>query len=98
MSNSIVGQQCSGKVQWFNSDKGFGFIAFPEGEGKDIFVHYSSILVSGYKTLQDGDEVDFVVSEGSGQRLQASQVTVTSRTLNGSGNERKSHKDRPKKK
>lgn len=46
-----------GKVKWFNNDKGFGFIEYKEGE--DIFVHYSSILSGGYKTLVEGQYVEF---------------------------------------
>lgn len=46
-----------GKVKWFNNDKGFGFIEYKENE--DIFVHYSSILSSGYKTLVEGQYVEF---------------------------------------
>ena len=46
-----------GKVKWFNNDKGFGFIEYKEGE--EIFVHYSSILSSGYKTLVEGQYVEF---------------------------------------
>lgn len=46
-----------GKVKWFNNDKGFGFIEYKENE--DIFVHYSSILTDGYKTLVEGQYVEF---------------------------------------
>lgn len=46
-----------GKVKWFNNEKGFGFIEHESGE--DIFVHYSSILSSGYKTLVEGQYVEF---------------------------------------
>lgn len=95
---SSVGSVCAGKVAWFDTDKGFGFIAYPEGGGKDIFVHYSSILTSGYKTLRDGDEVEFTISEGSGGRLQASQVAVTSRKQNGSSNDRPPSKGQKQKK
>jgi len=46
-----------GKVKWFNNDKGFGFIEYKENE--DIFVHYSSIMSGGYKTLVEGQYVEF---------------------------------------
>ncbi len=52
-----------GTVKWFNADKGFGFIA-PEDGGKDLFVHHSEIQTNGYATLNDGQEVEFVVGEG----------------------------------
>ena len=61
-----------GKVKWFNESKGFGFIE-QEG-GKDIFVHYSAIQSSGFKTLAEGDVVEFDVVEGP-KGLQASKVT-----------------------
>ncbi len=61
-----------GKVKWFNESKGFGFIE-QEG-GKDIFVHYSAIQSSGFKTLTEGDVVEFDVVEGP-KGLQASKVT-----------------------
>jgi len=51
-----------GKVKWFNPRKGYGFIA--AADGKDVFVHYSSITSQGYKTLDEGDEVSFDVVEG----------------------------------
>lgn len=47
----------SGKVKWFNDKKGFGFIA--QDSGQDVFVHHSSILGSGYKTLNEGESVTF---------------------------------------
>lgn len=52
-----------GKVKWFNETKGFGFIE-PEGGGKDVFVHYSSIQDQGFKTLREGQEVRFEVTDG----------------------------------
>jgi CspA family cold shock protein len=51
-----------GKVKWFNPRKGYGFIEGPEG--RDIFVHYSSISGDGYRTLVEGDDVTFDVVEG----------------------------------
>lgn len=60
-----------GKVKWFNNSKGFGFIEREEGD--DVFVHYTSIGGDGYKTLDEGDEVEFEVVEGP-KGLQASNV------------------------
>ena len=51
-----------GKVKWFNARKGFGFIAAPDG--RDVFVHYSSISGDGYKALEEGDSVTFEIVEG----------------------------------
>jgi Cold shock proteins len=52
----------SGKVKWFNESKGFGFIT--GDDGSDVFVHYSSIDGSGFKTLAEGDSVTFEVENG----------------------------------
>ena len=52
----------SGTVKWFNESKGYGFIT--SDDGSDIFVHYSSIQGDGFKTLVEGDKVDFDVEEG----------------------------------
>ncbi|MEE8185081.1 MAG: cold shock domain-containing protein [Thermodesulfobacteriota bacterium] len=51
-----------GKVKWFNDTKGYGFIETDSGD--DIFVHYSAITGEGFKTLKEGDEVEFEVTEG----------------------------------
>ena len=53
----------TGTVKWFNDQKGFGFIARSNGE-KDVFVHHSAILGQGYKSLKEGDRVEFEVTEG----------------------------------
>ena len=52
-----------GKVKWFNNSKGYGFIEHPEGGG-DIFVHYSAIQGQGYKTLAEGQVVQFELIQG----------------------------------
>ncbi len=52
-----------GKVKWFNPEKGFGFIT--TGEGKDVFVHFSAIKSEGFKTLNEGQDVTFDVTEGN---------------------------------
>ena len=62
-----------GKVKWFNSEKGFGFIT--SEEGKDIFVHFSAIQADGYKTLEEGQNVSFEITEGN-RGLQAVNVVV----------------------
>ncbi len=52
-----------GTVKWFNGEKGFGFIA-PESGAKDVFVHYSSIQVDGYRTLKEDQKVEFLIVQG----------------------------------
>ena len=54
--------QYKGKVKWFNNAKGYGFIG--REDGPDVFVHYSSIQLDGYKTLKEGDDVEFDIVQG----------------------------------
>jgi CspA family cold shock protein len=53
----------TGTVKWFNAEKGFGFIAQPDG-GADVFVHHSAIQMSGYRSLEEGQQVEFELQEG----------------------------------
>lgn len=63
-----------GTVKWFNSEKGFGFIA-PNDGGKDLFVHHTSIQTRGFRTLDEGQQVEFEVEQGD-KGLQAVNVTA----------------------
>lgn len=60
-----------GKVKWFSAEKGFGFIEVPDSP--DIFVHFSAIQSDGFKTLNEGQEVEFEITEGA-RGPQASNV------------------------
>jgi CspA family cold shock protein len=61
-----------GTVKWFNSEKGYGFIASPDGP--DVFVHYSAIQSEGFRTLDEGDKVEFEIQAGRDGRSQAADV------------------------
>jgi len=68
-----------GKVKWFNNEKGYGFINYEVD--KDIFVHYSSILLEGYKSLNENDEVEFDLVE-TDKGLQAKNVRLVKEKIN----------------
>jgi CspA family cold shock protein len=65
-----------GTVKWFNSEKGYGFIARESGE-KDVFVHFSAIVSDGYKTLKEEQQVEFSVVQGA-KGPQAQDVKILS--------------------
>jgi CspA family cold shock protein len=64
-----------GAVKWFNGDKGYGFIA-AEGRGSDVFVHFSAITGGGYRILEEGQKVEFDITQGQ-KGPQAENVKVT---------------------
>ena len=57
-----MSERINGTVKWFNPDKGFGFIS--QESGPDVFVHYSEIQDSGYRSLNEGDKVEFTLAQG----------------------------------
>ena len=65
--------QVNGTVKWFNADKGFGFIE--QEQGPDVFVHFKSIQVEGFKTLKEGQNVQFDIEDGQ-KGPQAANVKV----------------------
>jgi CspA family cold shock protein len=73
--SSMAGERIQGTVKWFNSSKGFGFIA--HDGGKDVFVHFSAISMDGYRTLAEGERVEFSI-EDSPKGPQATNVVKAS--------------------
>jgi CspA family cold shock protein len=75
-ARSAVSKECSvaqGTVKWFNNEKGYGFIAVDGGQ--DVFVHYSAIQSDGYRSLEEGQRVQFEVAQGpKGPQADAVQV------------------------
>ncbi len=61
--NLMEGNTMTGTVKWFNNQKGYGFIS--DSEGNDIFVHYTGLVMDGFKTLEEGQAVEFEVTEGA---------------------------------
>lgn len=68
-----MSERIQGTVKWFNSTKGFGFIA--RAGAPDVFVHYSAIQSNGYRSLEEGQKVEFTLEQGP-KGLQASNVVV----------------------
>ncbi|GGJ28518.1 cold-shock protein [Deinococcus roseus] len=83
----------SGKVKWFNAEKGFGFISH-EGQ-PDLFAHFSAIKSTGFKKLNEGDEVEFDVEPGqNGKGPQAKNIVVTKAAPEGSYDSRPQRQSR----
>lgn len=70
---SVRESNVQGKVKWFNNSKGYGFIG--RDDGPDVFVHYTAVVGDGYRTLQEGDSVEFEIVQGPKGR-QASNVVL----------------------
>lgn len=68
-----MAEKVKGTVKWFNSSKGYGFIS--RNDGDDVFVHFQAIQGDGYRTLQEGQQVEFVVAQGQ-KGPQAQEVKV----------------------
>ena len=68
-----MAERIQGTVKWFNSSKGYGFLS--QENGDDVFVHFNSIIGDGYKTLNENDKVEFVVTDGQ-KGPQAADVQV----------------------
>ena len=68
-----MSEKIQGTVKWFNSSKGFGFIE--RAGGKDVFVHHTAIIGEGFKNLNEGQRVEFVVTQGA-KGPQAENITV----------------------
>lgn len=71
-----MSQRIQGEVKWFNAEKGYGFIK--HDNGKDVFVHFSAINASGYKSLEEGEAVEFEITQGA-KGEQASNVVKINR-------------------
>ena len=63
-----------GTVKWFSSEKGYGFIKL--SDGRDVFFHYSQLVMDGFKTIEENAKVEFVIASGSNGKSQATQVCV----------------------
>jgi CspA family cold shock protein len=68
-----MNERTNGTVKWFNEEKGYGFIS--QMDGPDVFVHHSEIQATGFRTLREGDKVEFTVTQGQ-KGKQASSVTI----------------------
>jgi CspA family cold shock protein len=72
-----MSQRIQGEVKWFNAEKGYGFIK--HDNGKDVFVHFSAINSGGYKSLEEGERVEFEITQGAKGEQAANVVKLNSR-------------------
>lgn len=72
-----MSQRIQGEVKWFNAEKGYGFIK--HDNGKDVFVHFSAINSNGYKSLEEGERVEFEITQGAKGEQAANVVKLNSR-------------------
>ncbi len=70
---NMSAERVRGKVKWFNASKGYGFLERPDGES-DVFVHYSAILGEGFRSLEEGEAVEFSIAK-TDKGLQADKVS-----------------------
>jgi CspA family cold shock protein len=68
-----MSERVTGTVKWFNGSKGYGFLA--REDGADVFVHFSAIQGAGFRTLEEGQKVEFVIEQGQ-KGLQAAEVII----------------------
>jgi len=68
-----MSERVKGTVKWFNGTKGYGFLA--REDGADVFVHFSAIQGAGFRTLEEGQKVEFVIEQGQ-KGLQAAEVVI----------------------
>ncbi len=68
-----MSERVTGTVKWFNASKGYGFIERPDGQ--DVFVHFTAIQADGFRSLQEGQRVEFTIETGP-KGLQAANVTI----------------------
>lgn len=72
-----MSQRIQGEVKWFNAEKGYGFIK--HDNGKDVFVHFSAINAAGYKSLEEGEAVEFEITQGAKGEQAANVVKINRR-------------------
>lgn len=76
-----MNERLIGKVKWFNNAKGFGFLG--RDNGPDVFVHFSAIQSDGYKSLQEGDEVEFEIIQGQKGPQAENVIKLSAQAANG---------------